>query len=496
VAKVNSTTLGPGATVLFRRGDTWTDAGLVVSNSGTSGNPITVGAYGTGAPPIFDGGGNSTTPGARAPITIVGNWVTINGIRAQHANWAGIDVTGDDAVIRYCYLTENINGVQVNDEASRTLITSCQFVSNSVLYVGPGPDDDTGAQGIAIGGLDTEVSYCSFLNHFTTGSPDFGNDGAAIEIFGAQNANIHHNKSVNDLIFSELGADATDNCVFHHNLVYSTRPVAGGINIHGTGPFAGVTGTKVLHNTIVLTAADSVAFVADGTADCELKNNILVAANTYTENPVNEAGNVINASSFQGINSSNAGGSGLASTSSTAAALVLGASTGNFAISPASPAIGRGVTTSLTFTEDFAGAPKQSISWDAGAYEYIVPSLSENFSTYSTGAEWTEGGILGAWRAQFLGTAGYARIVDNAGDKALELKATIGSGTTSTLLTSTAALHNGGGMKITGRMRTLAQTGAVPNDWEAAWLFFHYSDRPGIADQGTGVPSGTVRTCY
>ena len=55
IAKVNAASFNPGDTILFKRGETWRDANLGVIWSGSSGSPITFGAYGSGAKPIFNG---------------------------------------------------------------------------------------------------------------------------------------------------------------------------------------------------------------------------------------------------------------------------------------------------------------------------------------------------------------------------------------------------------------------------------------------------------
>jgi hypothetical protein len=49
IAKVNSTTLTPGQSVGFARGGVWREL-LAPGQSGTTGNPITFAAYGTGQP--------------------------------------------------------------------------------------------------------------------------------------------------------------------------------------------------------------------------------------------------------------------------------------------------------------------------------------------------------------------------------------------------------------------------------------------------------------
>jgi hypothetical protein len=52
IAKINSLTFGPGASILFKRGEIWRER-LVPPSSGSAGNPITFGAYGSGASPII-----------------------------------------------------------------------------------------------------------------------------------------------------------------------------------------------------------------------------------------------------------------------------------------------------------------------------------------------------------------------------------------------------------------------------------------------------------
>lgn len=55
ISKVNSESLSPGDSILFKRGDIWRD-GLRPSSSGSSGSPITFGSYGKGNKPIISGG--------------------------------------------------------------------------------------------------------------------------------------------------------------------------------------------------------------------------------------------------------------------------------------------------------------------------------------------------------------------------------------------------------------------------------------------------------
>lgn len=59
VTKVNTVwnagTFAPGDNIYFNRGDEWYGVTLIPKESGTAGNPITIGAYGTGDKPIISG---------------------------------------------------------------------------------------------------------------------------------------------------------------------------------------------------------------------------------------------------------------------------------------------------------------------------------------------------------------------------------------------------------------------------------------------------------
>jgi hypothetical protein len=81
VAKVNSTTLAPGQSVGFSRGGVWRET-LIPAQGGTAGNPITFGAYGTGAPPQILGSVPASAAGAwkaaSVPFSVSGSVVQAN----------------------------------------------------------------------------------------------------------------------------------------------------------------------------------------------------------------------------------------------------------------------------------------------------------------------------------------------------------------------------------------------------------------------------------
>gem|GEM_PF-1725016 len=91
LSTVNSTTFGQGDSILFKRGTTCSGM-LSPKGSGASGSPITIGAYGTGALPIIDGGTN------QAAIKLINqSYWRIQNIETKNGNPFGILITADTA---------------------------------------------------------------------------------------------------------------------------------------------------------------------------------------------------------------------------------------------------------------------------------------------------------------------------------------------------------------------------------------------------------------
>ena len=79
LAKVTGASFIPGDSILFKKGETWS-GGLAISSSGTPGNMITYGAYGSGADPIID-----RTGGNYAVNLTSKSYVRIEGLKLQNA---------------------------------------------------------------------------------------------------------------------------------------------------------------------------------------------------------------------------------------------------------------------------------------------------------------------------------------------------------------------------------------------------------------------------
>ncbi|HMS91318.1 MAG TPA: right-handed parallel beta-helix repeat-containing protein, partial [Candidatus Absconditabacterales bacterium] len=99
INKVNLQTFLPGDTILFKRGDTWTNETIIINGVGTSTGAITYGAYGTGEKPKISGftpisGWTNEGSGVYSKnITgqSIPNMVTVNNINTPIGRWPNID---------------------------------------------------------------------------------------------------------------------------------------------------------------------------------------------------------------------------------------------------------------------------------------------------------------------------------------------------------------------------------------------------------------------
>ncbi len=150
IAKVNAQSFSAGDNIYFQRGGSWNET-LVVGNSGTSGNPITYGAYGSGDKPKITGlttvSGWSIYSGSiyRASVSASSpNLVTIDGVNTpmgRYPNssspyrWQSTDLTLDsytsnsitDAALP---ITPDLDGAQIVVR-SRQWVTETRTVNHS-----------------------------------------------------------------------------------------------------------------------------------------------------------------------------------------------------------------------------------------------------------------------------------------------------------------------------------------------------------------------------
>ena len=228
--RLQTAVLRPGDTVAFRRGTTFSGSARVAA-SGTSRQPITLTAYGTGAAPVL------TNPGGLNMLYVTGDHVRIANLRfirgVTFGRFRGRNYLRSGAVA----IATGADGVTVEDNefvavgigvktyGLRTRITHNTFRDLSIAFRGIDPDTrrktSYGAVGISLNNSDADVGWNAFINCRSTDSP-YRADGGAVEIEGLAHAKnrirIHHNFSAGSQGFVEVTETSTSNVEIAYNV--------------------------------------------------------------------------------------------------------------------------------------------------------------------------------------------------------------------------------------------------------------------------------------
>lgn len=263
--------LGPGDRLLLRRDATYAGH-LVVRGAGTAARPVRVGAFGTGAPPVLTGGGC---------LTVAADHTRVHGLSAEGCDHAGIEVVADHVTLTAVRVSHNVLGIDIEPGASFARVLRSRVVDNDRMAPDtPGANDDYGAIGIDVHGDDAEIAWTYFEGQVAD-SPDYGQDGSAVEVYGARRTRVHHNRAVDNLAFTELGDSRSRRTTYAYNEVVSGLPDAGFLITRGPGDGWGpVWHTVAEHNSVRLTGTGTQAFWCGGTcgpAVLVLRDNVLVA---------------------------------------------------------------------------------------------------------------------------------------------------------------------------------------------------------------------------
>jgi len=150
VYKVSKTALPAGSTVLFKRGGEWRDA-VLATRSGTPGNPITYGAYGSGEKPRLMGSVSltqssdwvQTSPGSSIWVSQVADTESANQIASGDfgslSGWTAYAVNGGaiglDTAQYLAATNANTSSVKVQLSQTAVNVTDIQLRSPAVSLV-------------------------------------------------------------------------------------------------------------------------------------------------------------------------------------------------------------------------------------------------------------------------------------------------------------------------------------------------------------------------
>ncbi|MCL5125778.1 MAG: right-handed parallel beta-helix repeat-containing protein [Deltaproteobacteria bacterium] len=277
LAPVHAHRFLPGDIVRLKRGSRWY-GGLVIDDSGEEGNPITFTSYGEGESPVILNPGDMDS--WTRVVVIKADWIVLDGLKVMDSHDAGIFISpgSDHNIIRNIEATDVGFGVVIKGQ--KNLITNSYIHDLHIVRSTPAENDDFGAVGIVIADSYNEVANNRIINCIAP-SLDYGVDGGAVEWWSyADNNYVHHNWTINNNGFLEVGGGSARDNLVSYNVSINNRRFS---TLHLDGKFSSiVTNFRIENNTIVEMNTDKewgwVVFNFGGDPDSKtfiVRNNVI-----------------------------------------------------------------------------------------------------------------------------------------------------------------------------------------------------------------------------
>lgn len=275
-------TINAGDSVLFKKGDHFVGQ-IYWTETGSAGNPIVFGSYGSGNKPTFEyTAGTGTSLLGRAEfyienanyIVFEGLNITDLGIAASPSQIAdknmnaylgyGFNLANSDhCTIKDCDISYVGMGIAVEYSDYTTIqdntIANLKNMKNTYSATFPGNDDDFGANGLTINHSNYTAVTGNYFDGNWAGSADYGFNGGACEMFGScSNNTFTKNTVINCGGVSEFGSSDGGNSVnneFSYNKIINSGCLSY-LNLSGTFAIQ-VWQNKWYNNTIISNARDT-----------------------------------------------------------------------------------------------------------------------------------------------------------------------------------------------------------------------------------------------
>ncbi|AFZ69433.1 discoidin domain-containing protein [Deinococcus peraridilitoris] len=233
LGKANDSILNPGDRLLLKRGCSWTGP-LKARWNGSSSSPVTISAYGSGDLPLIRNG----SPGA---VAISGTYQIIEHVRVTADQPAPYPLAikctstpngwkigfsfmsgSHHNTLRHASASGLTAGVHLATGSARNKVLRNRLTDNKVMSSNTtDPNiDNSGAWGVLINGDHNEVAWNYFSGNSAC-SEKYTIEGASLEVYKASGNYFHHNTSINDTTFSEMGGkpdQRSENNVYAYNL--------------------------------------------------------------------------------------------------------------------------------------------------------------------------------------------------------------------------------------------------------------------------------------
>jgi hypothetical protein len=232
IQAATSRALDPGTVIELARGCTWQTT-VRLRGDGTETRPIVLTAYGTGAPPVVDGG----SAGSESVVLLSGEHQHVENIRVTNAETNGVEIQGANSGIRSSTIDNAGVGVLLKARgasADQVTVRDLHMVLDT-----PGGNDDYGAIGFSVEASGVEIGHSNCTDCRAT-SHDYGHDGGFVEVWNyADDLDVHDNTGSNTEGILEIGGDRPDSSARGIKLRDNTfRDSHGGVVLHTGGEFA------------------------------------------------------------------------------------------------------------------------------------------------------------------------------------------------------------------------------------------------------------------
>ncbi|HEX9991676.1 MAG TPA: choice-of-anchor Q domain-containing protein [Acidimicrobiales bacterium] len=270
LGRASAAALGAGGRLLLKRDCTWWGQRLDADWHGTEAAPVVVGAYGSGDDPrIWNG--------PYQGVKVSGSHVVLEQLVVGHSPsrftscgqplgvYYGVNFTegAHDSVLQDSLVTGSMAGVHLARDSWANTVRRNVIAGNDVVDAfHADPAQDLGAWGVLVVSDDNDISWNQFVdNRAVCSNQGYRLMSNSVEIFEGKRNRIHHNRSVGDRVFSELGGSweekAADN-VFAYNRFANDLADSRFVVTRGSDESWGpVYRTTVVHNTTYLTGPRS-----------------------------------------------------------------------------------------------------------------------------------------------------------------------------------------------------------------------------------------------
>jgi len=390
VARANKAALVPGDSLLFKRGCTWTGTTLDAAWDGTADAPITIATYGDDPtrPRLADAGIRVTG----TYEVIDGFWVTFKPVATDPCGqplgqYYALVITqgGSHTVVKRNLLTHATAGIHISATAGGfNRIVRNTLADNNVMQTPFDGSGDLGAWGILVRGSDNVIANNTFIDNIAVCQKGTYVSSNSVEIYEGDRNSIHHNRSFNDRVFSELGSSATDKAQdnsYAFNLHISSTPGARFITTRGSADtnYGPVWRTTADRNTIYYTGAGSQGLVCSKGCSSEVltaRYNIIdvIDKTIYFDKTMGQSMNLLWSSGGpvrieDGAYNMRSLAPGTYSQFIVADPTFVNTTNNNLRLRAGSPAIDMGGTTA--FTTDLGRQTASNGVPDIGAFEFI-----------------------------------------------------------------------------------------------------------------------------